>query len=135
MGNRMTTLPLFSNMLNPETDRKFAGLCQDANGDLITQLLQDIETHVGQTHLALRGNEFLDVTTAEKIATTLKKLLGKIDAYPIDKQRLVIGAARYFIKSNDAQADLNSLLGFDDDVEVLNYVLVELGHKEMRITL
>jgi len=131
----MTTLPLFSNMLNPETDRKFAGLCQDANGDLITQLLQDIETHVAQARLALRGNEFLDVTTAEKIATTLKKLLGKIDAYPIDKQRLVIGAARYFIKSNDAQADLNSLLGFDDDVEVLNYVLVELGHKEMRITL
>jgi hypothetical protein len=48
---------------------------------------------------------------------------------------LIVGASRYFIRNHDVQDDTKSLLGFDDDTAVLNYVLVELGHGEMRIKL
>lgn len=131
----MTMLPLFPNMLESETSRKFAALCADSDPVIVNQLLGEIDEHVAQVRLALRVNEFLDVAMAEKIATKLKRLLEKIESYPREKQHLIVGAARYFVKSNDAQADLSSLLGFDDDVEVLNYVLAELGHHEMRIEL
>lgn len=44
-----------------------------------------------------------------------KNLLNTIEKYPREKEHLVVGAVRYFVKSNDAQADLDTLLGFDDD--------------------
>jgi len=131
----MTSTPLFSNMLDPELDRAFSRLCADVDSGLLHGLLQDVDEHVVQAHEALALNEFLDVSTAEKIATVLKGLLKDIEKYPQPKQRLVIGAARYFVRSQDAQNDMKSLLGFDDDATVLNYVLAELGHHEKRITL
>jgi hypothetical protein len=131
----MNSLPLFSHILNPEVDQKFSLLCEDVSVDALPELLKEVHQHVLHVRQALAINEFLDVTTAEKIADRLTKLLRDIEKYPQSKKRLVIGAARYFVKSNDAQADLISLLGFDDDVAVLNYVLVELGKSELRISL
>lgn len=131
----MTATPLFPHMLDPEIDRTFARLCVDVESNLLQGLVKDVEQHVSQVRSALEANEFLDVVLAEKIAKLLIDLLGTIERYPGAKQRLIVGAARYFVRSNDAQADLSSLLGFDDDAAVLNYVLVELGHGELRIKL
>jgi uncharacterized membrane protein YkvA (DUF1232 family) len=131
----MIATPLFSNMLDPEIDKTFARLCVDAEPALLPALMKDVEQHVSQVRSALEANEFLDVAMAERIAKLLMELLGKIESYPQPKQRLIVGASRYFVRSQDAQADLSSLLGFDDDAAVLNYVLVELGHGELRIKL
>jgi len=122
-------------MLDPEVDRRFALLCDVVDGLALPGLIEDIQQHVLNVHKALEFNEFLDVGMAEKIAALLKKLLGEINKYPESKKKMIIGAVRYFVKSNDAQADLTSLLGFDDDVAVLNYVLVELGHADLRLPL
>jgi hypothetical protein len=129
----MSTTPLFSHILEPSLNKKFFALCEDADGALALRLYREVDEHVDNVRLALKSNEFLDVVIVEKIAGILKNLLVKIETYSKEKQRLIVGAARYFVKSNDAQADLGSLLGFDDDVEVLNYVLAELGHNDMRI--
>ena len=131
----MIATPLFSNMLDPEIDKTFARLCVDAEPALLPVLMKDVEQHVLQVRSALEANEFLDVTMAERIAKLLMELLGKIESYPQPKQRLIVGASRYFVRSQDAQADLSSLLGFDDDAAVLNFVLVELGHGDLRIKL
>lgn len=131
----MDSLPFFSHMLDPQVDRKFSLLCEDVDCDMITALVADVEQHVFQVRRALEINEFLDVEIAERIARILKRLLGEIDRYPLNKKKLIIGAARYFVKNNDAQSDLGSLLGFDDDVAVLNYVLVELSLGELRLSL
>jgi len=131
----MNSLSLFSHMLDPEVDRRFALLCDVVDGLALPGLIEDIQQHVLNVHKALEFNEFLDVGMAEKIAALLKKLLGEINKYPESKKKMIIGAVRYFVKSNDAQADLTSLLGFDDDVAVLNYVLVELGHADLRLPL
>ena len=131
----MTANSLFSHMLDPEKNKKLASLCADIEPNFVENLTNEVDEHVTQVHLALKANEFLDVNIATKIADILKSLLNEFDKYPKQKQRLIVGAARYFIKSNDAQADFESLLGFDDDIEVLNYVLVELGCSDMRIQL
>jgi uncharacterized membrane protein YkvA (DUF1232 family) len=122
-------------MLEPDVDHRFSSLCEDMDHNMLPALFKDVEQHLSRVQKALKHNEFLDVSTAERIAEIVKKLLGDIEKYPQNKRKLIVGAARYFVKSDDAQADLNSLLGFDDDVAVLNYVLIELGHTEMRISL
>jgi uncharacterized membrane protein YkvA (DUF1232 family) len=131
----MTSTPLFSHILDTEINRAFTHLCVDADPDLLPMLIKDVEQHVFQVRIALVANEFLDVAMAERIAALLKNLLANIESYPAPKQRLIVGASRYFVRSHDAQSDLSSLLGFDDDAAVLNYVLVELGHDELRIQL
>ncbi len=131
----MASTPLFSHLLDPEIDKTFTCLCVDLVPDLLPMLIKDVKQHVSQVRIALVANEFLDVALAERIAKLLMDLLGRIESYPAPKQRLIVGASRYFVRSNDAQADLSSLLGFDDDAAVLNYVLVELGHGNLRIKL
>jgi uncharacterized membrane protein YkvA (DUF1232 family) len=131
----MKPLPFFAHILDLEIDKKFSLLCEDLSEDGRTELLKEVHQHVFRARQALAVNEFLDVGMAERIAKTLVALLREIENHPQSKRRLVVGAARYFVKSNDSQADLTSLLGFDDDVAVLNYVLVELGKSEWRISL
>ena len=83
----------------------------------------------------MRRNEFIDITLAENIAQTLRQLLRELAIYPENKRRLIVGAARYFMRSQDAQADLESILGFDDDAAVLNYVLKEIGRSDLKVEL
>ncbi len=127
--------PMFSNLLNPNLDKAFVPLCDALPVETLPELRQQVQEHVGHVRLTLHHNEFLDVTTAEKIAETLCRLFDQYPSYPTFKQRLIVGAARYFVYSHNSQPDLESLLGFDDDVAVLNFVLVELGEQALRLDL
>ena len=129
----MTSRPLFSNLLEPDINKKFTALCEEAESKLVRKLMKDVDAHVARGHQILRVNEFLDISTLEKIANTLKVLLEDIQKYPAEKQKLIIGAAHYFIKDDDVYADFESLLGFDDDIAVLNYVLMKIDREDLRI--
>ena len=130
----MASTGIFPNTLDPNIDKVFSRLCKDLDSIIVPDLISCIEQHTSQVRLALQTNEFLDILTVEKIANRLIALLQEIEKYQKAKQHLIVGAAMYFVRNNDAQADMDSLLGFDDDVAVLNYVLVELGQSEKRIT-
>lgn len=77
-------------------------------------------------------NEFLDYPTAQKLNLSLRKLL---DVCSDDQLPHVQAAVLYFINTDDASPDLESILGFDDDTEVANAVCRHLGHPELEITL
>ena len=77
-----------------------------------------------------KRREFVDTSTAEEIATVLLRLLDTIVPETPDEQRLAVQAAvRYFVIKNDAEGVLESVTGFDDDVEVTNAVLRHLGRE------
>lgn len=80
-------------------------------------------------------NEFLDVTLARQIAKRLHQLLDNYGHYSNEHQSLLVGTVRYFIKDDDAEHDMHSVLGLDDDVVVLNYLLDTLGRPELKISL
>ena len=128
-------LPLFPNMLDPSLEKIFAPLCADISPVEITELHEQIAVHILNVRSALRHNEFIDLTLAENIAQTLNLLLSELANYPENKRRLIIGAARYFTRGQDAQADFSSILGFDDDAVVLNYVLKEIGRDDLKVGL
>lgn len=77
-------------------------------------------------------NEFLDYTTAQRINLALRRLL---EVCSQEQLLHVQAAAYYFVNSDDATPDLESLLGFDDDAEVVNAVCRLTGYPEFEVTL
>lgn len=131
----MQSLPLFPTFLDPNLERAFALLCDDISPLKTADLLEEISQHIQNVHTALQKNEFIDLALAERIAQTLGQLLQDFTDFPEDKRQLIIGAARYFTRSQDLQSDFSSILGFDDDAAVLNYVLKEIGRSDLMIEL
>lgn len=52
---------------------------------------------------------------------------------PESERRLVQAAVRYFIIEEDADSDLDSILGLDDDAQVVNAVLKHLGRESWMV--
>jgi uncharacterized membrane protein YkvA (DUF1232 family) len=98
-------------------------------------LKDSIHRHLNDMEVALRYNEFIDINTARKIAQTFDILMDELDQFGESDQAYIIGAARYFIREQDTVPDTKSILGLDDDVQVLNYVLDRVGLSEMKVTL
>jgi len=132
-GTMPKPLLLFPNLLDPNIEHIFIPLCEDLLDNQIQKLCEQVADHLEHVYAALGRNEFIDVSVAEQIAERLTILLNEITTIPETKRRLVVGAARYFVQDRDAQADLSSILGFDDDLIVLNYVLTELGRQNLKV--
>jgi hypothetical protein len=46
---------------------------------------------------------------------------------------MVQAAVRYFLIEDDADGDLDSILGLDDDADVMNAVLRHLGYDDWQV--
>ena len=97
--------------------------------------IKDIKEHVNRLEAALSYNEFLDIGAARKIAGVLDNLFSNYEDFPSEHRSLIVGAARYFIQDLDVDPDSTSVLGLDDDVQVLNYVLDQIGRSDLRVAL
>lgn len=115
--------------------RIFEPLCRDTEHVDLDRLTTQVIAHAAQIRQATRRNEFLDAGLADQIADLLCLLLSDVTHQTPQQRALVVGAARYFTDMNDADSDLNSILGLDDDVEVLNHVLDLLGHTDLKVKL
>ena len=72
--------------------------------------------------------EFFDLETAQRAATLCHKLLAALPEEPSeDQHRLTQLAINYFVLAEDAEDDNHSLIGFDDDLQVVVAVIEELG--------
>lgn len=78
-----------------------------------------------------RGNEQVDNALAFRIAENLREILA---AAPADKLRFVQAAARYFVEDEDANGDLVSVDGFDDDIMVMNAVARFIGRPDLQLS-
>ena len=50
-----------------------------------------------------------------------------------DHPNYVQAAVSYFIDCDDAEHDMDSLSGFDDDIGVFNAVCDHLGHSDLKL--
>ena len=130
-----TSPGLFGHGLDPTLEQHFRPLCAVLSQQEALNLQQEIRTHLQDIHRALQQNEFLDTDMAERLSIVLIKLLNEYDSYPERHQKLIVGAARYFVSPYDADPDTTSLLGLDDDTAVLNYVLDTIGKPELKVEL
>jgi uncharacterized membrane protein YkvA (DUF1232 family) len=109
---------LFKTYLN-DTPRRPEEVCSD-----LDSYLQFV------AKVAERTNVGLD--TARKIAEVLRELL---TSAPEGKYKYAQAAARYFLEDLDAEGDLVSDSGFDDDLLVVNSVAHHFGRPELVLSL
>lgn len=101
----------------------------------LVTLARDVETHLEEIRAAAKQNELLPLDLAEELAGKLQKLLADLAELPTDDQRLVIGAARYFISTDDVHPDTETVLGLDDDAFIFNHVVQRIGRSDLLIDL
>ena len=123
------------NDLPPNIDSVFRENCKEYETDQIVNLKEEVKTHLLKMEHALSRNEFLDINTARKIARILAVLLKDYDQFPTELKALVVGATIYFIQDQDIEPDTSSILGLDDDVQVINYVLDKIGRSELKVSI
>lgn len=111
----------------PKAGQTFEKLCQSFPPESIPQLRVGLSA--AMERFSRSTGEFLGphLATATKIAQRLYYLIDNYQKLPQAKLPLVVGAIRYFIIEDDAVPDSTPIVGFDDDVRVLNHVLEELG--------
>ena len=105
----------------------FEDLCRTFPPDSIPELRKGLDATL--EHLSRLQDAYLGphLETAQAIAERLYLLIDKHQSYPSEKLPLIVGAIRYFIIGEDSVPDHKPIVGFDDDVKVLNYVLDQLG--------
>ena len=94
------------------------------------QLSEQLRTYLEFVARVSQVNPQLNLALANRLAQGLEHLLALA---PAEKFKFVQAAARYFIEDEDADLDLISDDGFDDDVMIFNQVAHHLGHDELQI--
>ena len=117
--------------LPPETQEVYQRYLNSAPASKAV-LKNRVESYLETVKNASGENEFLDLTTAHAIGRTLNRL---IDLSSEEFLCHVQAATQYFIDADDAAPDLESILGFDDDAEVVNAVCRHLGCPGLQVEL
>ena len=95
-------------------------------------LSDELEQYVESLSSHAANAEFVDDGIAEKITTLCWKLIGALPENPDEHQhRLTQLAVNYFVLAEDGHDDKHSMIGFDDDLEVVSAVVRELGMTEL----
>jgi hypothetical protein len=95
-----------------------------------------VREHLVVLREADADEEMLDGKLGVALAEASEALLNRFpDEDSEDAKLLIQAAVRYFVLNEDAEGDLDSLVGFDDDAMVFNAVVEELGHEDLVVDL
>lgn len=111
----------------------FYRIADNIDREDLQKLEQSVHSYMNSAQAALYENEFIDMQSAKKLVNASKFLIEILPGLDPEKQRLAKSAIKYFIESNDDEHDFKSILGFDDDIKVMNHVLDKIGYPEKKI--
>ena len=94
-------------------------------------LLERLERYYNRTKSESEVMELADVELAQNLTVSLKQL---VEVCPPENLPAIKAAAYYLFCSEDANSDLDSVLGFEDDAEVVNCVCRMLGQDELQVS-
>ncbi|MGE0492147.1 MAG: hypothetical protein AB7S38_23235 [Vulcanimicrobiota bacterium] len=95
-------------------------------------LAQMVEAHHLRLRAALPLHPRIDTVLAKDLTEGLKRMLGQAPGPMLIHAQ---AAAYYFVESDDADPDLESMLGLDDDALVFNAVCLHLGRPDWQVEL
>lgn len=101
----------------------------------LTTLKDDIDRHLLNIQKLARKNEMTPLDIAEALAAGLHVLLAELASFDAEQQSAIIGAALYFISSEDEIPDRSSILGLDDDAAIFNHVARLIGRPDLEVEL
>lgn len=95
-------------------------------------LAGELTAYTQELQRQAQKTEFYDLKSALRAATLCHRLLAALPAEPSDDQhRLAQLAINYFVLAEDAEDDNHSMIGFDDDLQVVEAVVAELGFVDL----
>lgn len=111
--------------LSPEIAPTFQRLC--AREPLSAEALEAaIARHLEAIRAAAEESPFVDVETAEEVAKRCRALLPRLPLLDRERRAMVQAACLYFAEARDGEHDLHSVVGFDDDLDVVRHVMAEV---------
>ena len=119
----------------PRLSSVFQKLCQVVDEEELPAILKRVEQTAESQ--APKGDEFLGPNEkyAAQLARCAKIILDQYDDYNDEEKGLAIGAVMYFIAEKDFIPDKTPIVGYDDDVRIMNHVLERLGFEDLFIDL
>lgn len=99
------------------------------------ELLRQLNDSKAKFGAILKHNEFFDIDNALQMYEVLSNLLETWNKLSEDHQPLLGAATLYFIKVDDAESDANSILGLEDDIQVVNAMLEIIGRTDLQLNL
>lgn len=101
--------------------------CIDARAKSADELEDEIHAYMDALQARAADAEFLDLETAARVAAGCRALLERLCRAPNPSlHRAVQAAVEYFVLEDDGEDD-NSVIGFDDDLEVVRVTADVLG--------
>jgi len=125
---------LVQEILHPDEMNRFAAGCVPTAAAEFAGLRLRTQGYVAWATEESKRLGTVDLETAVRIGETLTALLDEPDQYDADQRALLRGAVVYFVDADDSANDLTDLVGFDDDVRVVNAVLDAIGRRDLIIT-
>ena len=92
--------------------------------DATAELMLEVNSYLERIEQELTANAVIDLEAATKVSEACKRLLENYRSFPEPTRAAVVGAVRYFLDTADAEDDLSSFDGLEDDVQVINYVII-----------
>lgn len=113
-------------------DRAEALLAQPVVGfDSLRAEVDDYVDTVRQVGLMV---EMLDVDAVMKLVEVVRALLAMEPTLEAEEQRLVQLAAHYLVREEDDE-EVTGVLGFDDDIQIINAVCRVVGREDLVVPL
>lgn len=122
-------LPKFPEHIAPA----FKGLCVPCSDDEIAELRMKLFDFMGDVESEAEREGMVSLDLAREIAQRLSYML---DLYPeLDEKKrgYVVGAVRYFLSDSDGLDDFAFASGLNDDAQIVNHCLEEIGVEDMYI--
>lgn len=117
-------------LLDTRTESALRSLCADPPASP-EALRLSIDAYLEAVRTAGARDPFVDQETAEWVHRGCVALLTLWPDLNPRHRALVTGACRYFVQTDDGEDDLGSLVGFDDDAEVVTHVLRQLDRVDL----
>jgi len=101
--------------------------CLGGPSQAVAELKLRTDTYLDELRARAEEEEFLDLETAVQVATGCHALLGHLgEDKDAERVQAVQAAVEYFVLEDDAEDD-NSLVGMDDDLQVVVVTAQVLG--------
>jgi len=98
----------------------------------VFELRKEIRAYIAKLEVVAEKTAFLDLVLARRVAAQCESLLDGLGPDSSTEHRQLIQAAiRYFIENEDEENDIESPIGFDDDLEVVELIAREIGREDI----
>lgn len=119
--------------LSPMERVRFLNMCHDTSQEALEERgREQIDAHLDYLEGAATINRELNLIQAGRIAHTLHALIS-LGPHDPGCRALLRGAIEYFTLTGDADDDLSSAKGLNDDARVVTAAAKALGHAELTV--